>query len=75
MRGLDSAISEGAVILELSWTGTMTGPMESPAGEIPPTNKSFVNRGCQIVELEGDRSKAIRHYFDIATMMSQVGIA
>ena len=66
-------LSEGAVIFELNWTGTMTGPMETPDGEIPPTNKSFVNRGCQIVELEGDRAKAIRHYFDIATMMSQVG--
>ena len=68
-------LSDDAVILELRWTGTMTGAMDGPGGEIPPTNKSFVNRGCQVIELEGDRTKAIRHYFDIATMMRQVGIA
>ena len=68
-------LCEGTVIFELSWSGTMTGPMDSPDGEIPPTNKPFTNRGCWIVELEGDRSKAIRQYFDVLTMMKSVGIA
>ena len=68
-------VIDDGVVFELSWKGTMTGPMQGPDGEIPPTNESFVNRSVQIVELEGDRTKAIRHYFDIATMMRQVGIA
>jgi len=70
-----SCVSENTVILELSWTGTMTGPMESPTGEIPPTNKPFANRGCWLAEVDGERSKAIRQYFDVLTMMKSVGIA
>ncbi len=70
-----SFLSENTVIFELSWTGTMTGPLDSPTGEIPPTNKPFANRGCWLAELDGDRSKAIRQYFDVLTMMKSVGIA
>ena len=53
----------------------MTGALQSPDGEIPPTGKSMEVRACQVTELEGDKAKAIRHYFDLATMMQQLGLA
>ena len=66
---------EGGVVFELTWRGTHTGPMQGPNGEIPATGKSFEMRGCQVIEMDGDRAKVIRHYFDIGTMMSQLGLA
>ena len=68
-------VCEDTVIFELRWAGTMTGPMDSPTGEIPPTNQPFANRGCWLAEVDNDRTKAIRQYFDVLTMMKSVGIA
>lgn len=70
-----SFVCENTVIIELSWTGTITGTMDSPTGEIPPTNKLFANRGCWLVKLDGGRSKSIRQYFDVLKMIKSVGIA
>ena len=53
----------------------MTGPMESPTGEIPPTNMPFATPGGWLAEVDGEQSKAIRQYFDVLTMMKSVGIA
>jgi steroid delta-isomerase-like uncharacterized protein len=66
---------EGGAVFELTWRGTNTGPMQGPDGEIPATGKSFEMRGCQVIEMDGDKAKVIRHYFDIGTMMSQLGLA
>ena len=66
---------EGGTVFELTWRGTHTGPMQGPDGEIPATGKSFEMRGCQVIEMDGDRAKVIRHYFDICTMVSQLGLA
>ena len=65
---------DGGVVIELKWRGTQTGPMMGPEGEIPATGKSFEMRGCQVIEMDGDKAVAIRHYFDLATMMSQLGL-
>jgi hypothetical protein len=31
-------------------------------------------RACQIVELAAGKTRAVRHYFDLATIMRQLGI-
>ncbi len=66
---------EGGAVFGLTWRGTHTGPIAGPDGEIPASGKSFETRGCQVIEMDGDRAKVIRHYFDIGTMMSQLGLA
>jgi steroid delta-isomerase-like uncharacterized protein len=71
-----SAVSSGnTVILELTWHGTQTGPLQTPTGTLPPTGRSVEMRACQIVEVDGDQVKSMRHYFDMATMMRQLGHA
>lgn len=60
-------------ILELTWRGTQSGPLQTPAGEIAATGKKIEVRACQIVEVAGDKVKSIRHYFDMATMLQQIG--
>ena len=55
--------------------GTHTGPMQTPDGEIPATGKSIEFRSCRIVEIEGEKVKSIRQYFDMMTMLQQLGLA
>lgn len=62
------------VVLEMRWRGTHSGPLNLPTGKVNATNKSIDLRACQIVELKSGRTKAVRHYFDMATMMQQLGL-
>ena len=60
---------------EVIGRGTHTGPLQTPDGVIPATGKSFEIRSCRVVEIEGDKVKVIRNYFDGLTMMQQLGLA
>ena len=66
-------VSGNIAILELTWRGTQTGALQTPAGDIPPTGKTIEIRACWVVEVAGDKVKSIRHYFDMATMLQQIG--
>jgi steroid delta-isomerase-like uncharacterized protein len=72
----NSAFASGnTVVLELMWQGTHKGPLQMPKGPIPPTGKRIEIRACNVMELEGEKVKLQRQYFDIATMMQQLGLA
>lgn len=64
----------GGVVLELTWRGTNTGPLRLPSGEIPATGKGIEIRACQIIEIEEGKVKSMRHYFDMMTLMQQLGL-
>ncbi|HXW03926.1 MAG TPA: ester cyclase [Vicinamibacterales bacterium] len=67
--------SENIVTLELRWRGTHKGPLNLPSGKAEPTGKSIDIRACQIVEVVDGKTRSIRHYFDMATMLRQLGIS
>ena len=67
-------VTESGVVFELTWRGTNTGPMQGPDGEIPATGKSMEMRSCYVIEMEGDKAKVMKNYFDIGTMMAQLGL-
>ena len=70
------AISSGTtVVLELTWHGTHTGPLETPEGIVTATGKHIEIPACMVVEVGDGNVKSIRHYFDMATMMQQIGIS
>ena len=70
------AISSGTtVVLELTWHGTHTGPLQTPGGNIAATGKPIEIPACMIVEIGEGKAKSIRHYFDMATLMQQLGIS
>lgn len=70
-----NAIASGSsVTLEITWNGTHKGPLETPSGPVQPTGKSIAIRACMVVELEGERVKRERHYFDMATLLQQLGL-
>jgi steroid delta-isomerase-like uncharacterized protein len=67
--------SGSTVVLELIWRGTQSGPMNLEGRQIPPSGKKIEMRACQLIEVDGDKAKSLRHYFDIGTMLRQLGIA
>ncbi|HEY8257718.1 MAG TPA: ester cyclase [Gemmatimonadales bacterium] len=72
----NSAIATGnTVVLELTWKGTHTGPLETPDGTIAPTGKSIELRSCVVCELDGEKTRVQRQYFDMGTLLEQIGVA
>jgi steroid delta-isomerase-like uncharacterized protein len=66
-------ISGDTAVLELVWKGVHTGPLQMPTGTIPPSNKPIEMPACQVVKIEGGKVKSVNHYFDLATMLRQIG--
>ena len=66
--------SDRTVVLELTWNGTHKGPLQTPQGPIPATGKRIEIRSCFVTEIAGDKAKLQRHYFDMATMLQQLGV-
>ena len=72
---VNSAIASGNVVaLEVTWEGTHTGPMMTPNGEIPPTGKRQTTNAAWIVSFDGDKVRESHMYFDMMTMMQQLGL-
>jgi steroid delta-isomerase-like uncharacterized protein len=71
----DNVVASGTTVtLELTWRGNHTGPLETPNGTIPATGKPIEVRACIICQVEGDKAKLQRHYFDMATLLRQIGV-
>ena len=66
--------SDKTVVLELTWNGTHKGPLQTAQGPIAATGKRIEIRSCFVTEIAGDKAKLQRHYFDMATMLQQLGV-
>ena len=71
---LDEYVSDTTVVLELEWTGTHSGPLQTPNGNIPPTGKTIKVRACEVFQFTGEKILNARHYFDMATLLRQLGV-
>jgi len=65
---------EEGVVVEFRGRGTHTGPLASPAGDIPATGRSVDIPFCQVYRLKGGKIVSSHLYFDVATMMGQLGL-
>jgi steroid delta-isomerase-like uncharacterized protein len=71
----DNELTMGnTVVLELTWRGTHTGPLQTPRGDLAPTGKKIEVRACQVIEVAGDKAKMIRQYLDMAGLLKQLGV-
>jgi steroid delta-isomerase-like uncharacterized protein len=67
--------SGDTAVLEITWTGTQTGELLTPTGDkIPPTGKKVSIPAVQIVRTSGGKIAETKHYFDLMTMMAQLGV-
>lgn len=66
---------KNTVILELTWRGTQTGTLQAPGGTVAPTNRKIEMRAIQVVEVADGKTRSVRQYFDMATMLAQLGVS
>jgi len=69
-----STVASGdTAVLEVTWKGTHTGPLTTAAGTIPASGKSQETPAAVFYVFEGAKIKASRHYFDVMTLLKQIG--
>jgi len=59
--------------LEVTWTGTHTGPLETAEGTIPASGKRQETPAAIVLTFEGDKIKENKQYFDLMTLLKQIG--
>ena len=71
-----SSLARGNVVVqEIVWKGTHTGTLEGPAGPIRPSGKPISVPSVQIVTVQNGKIKTIRHYFNLLTLLQEIGAA
>ena len=72
---VDQAFASGdTVVIEITWMGTKTGPLQGPSGTIPATGKQQTARASWVLNFNGGKIKDSRHYFDMLSFMQQLGV-
>ena len=70
------SISSGVLVAaEGRMTGTHTGTLWTPSGDIPPTGKRVEVRWMAMFETAGDELISEHSYFDQVEFMAQLGLA
>jgi steroid delta-isomerase-like uncharacterized protein len=67
-------VSGNTAVLEITWKGTHSGPLNTGEREIPATGKKIELRAIQVVDVANDRVKSVRQYFDMGTLLDQIGV-
>jgi steroid delta-isomerase-like uncharacterized protein len=65
---------EDLAIAEIRWEGTHKGLLKGAFGEVPATGKRGVVDAVQVFRFDGDKIAEARHYFDLMTVLDQVGV-
>jgi steroid delta-isomerase-like uncharacterized protein len=66
--------SNDTAILEIVWKGVHTGPLQTPTGAIPASNKPIEVPACEFFRVEGGKVSGMTHYFDMLTLLNQIGV-
>ena len=74
-HSLRASVESGSgVATEWTATGTNSGPVASPAGEIPATGKAVQLRYGQFDRFENDRVRQTTFYWDNQDFLTQLGL-
>jgi len=69
-----SAVGSGNMAaLEVTWKGTHTGTLETAEGTIPASGKRQETPAAIVFTFEGGKIKEDRQYFDLMTLLKQIG--
>jgi steroid delta-isomerase-like uncharacterized protein len=69
-----SAVGSGNMVaLEVTWTGTHSGPLETAEGTIPASGKRQETPAAIVLTFEGGKIKEDKQYFDLMTLLKQIG--
>jgi steroid delta-isomerase-like uncharacterized protein len=69
-------VDDTTAATRLLFTGTHTGPLTTPAGEVPPTGKKVSVPMAVFTRQNEDGMNEVEHrYLDMASMAQQLGLA
>jgi steroid delta-isomerase-like uncharacterized protein len=72
---IDRTIESGdTVVVEFTGTGTQTGTLRAPGGDVPATGRSVTLNLCDVHDIRGDKIQSMRTYFDAASLLQQLGV-
>ena len=71
---VNQLVAGDCVVQEFVMTGTHTGTLASPDGDIPPTNRQASARGVQIQRIADDKVIEEHVYFDQLELLTQIGL-
>jgi len=71
---INSFDSGDQVVAEVEWEGTQSGPLDTPLGTIPPTNKHGTIQGVLIAKIKDGKIAEMRQYFDALSLMKQLNV-
>jgi steroid delta-isomerase-like uncharacterized protein len=72
---IDNVIAGGdQVAVQFRGTGTHTGTLRTPMGDIPATGKHVDLHLCDVHRIADGKIQASTAYFDAAAMMAQLGL-
>jgi len=66
--------TDDQVVNEFIARGTHTGPLRTPAGEIPPTGRSVDFVVCEVLRIRNGKVASLHNYQDAASLMRQLGL-
>jgi steroid delta-isomerase-like uncharacterized protein len=67
-------VSGNQALAEITWDGTFRGDMVTPGGTIPANGRRMEQLSTAFVyAVEGGKIKEIRHYFDVMSLLQQIG--
>src|SRR5215212_9286791 len=66
-------VGEDFAVTEFVGRGTHTGTLRTPAGEIPPTERTAEWPLCEVYQIRDGKIVRGRTYFDVATLMDELG--
>jgi steroid delta-isomerase-like uncharacterized protein len=72
---LETFTAGDKIFAEVEWEGTQSGPLEWPFGTIAPTNKRGLLKASMFATVKNDKVVELHHYFDVMTLMANLGIA
>jgi predicted ester cyclase len=68
-------VSEGNQLIgEGTFTGTHTGVMRLPAGDVPPTGRHVTIDYVAVQRVSDGKITYLRHYLDVMDLMTQLGL-
>jgi steroid delta-isomerase-like uncharacterized protein len=74
-KELTNQIASGdQVVCEFELRGTQDGPLQTPAGEIPPTGRAVHLFVIEVMTMRDGKLATLRNYSDTAALMLQLGI-
>jgi steroid delta-isomerase-like uncharacterized protein len=66
--------SGGRVVVEGIYSGTHTGPLATPQGEMPPAGRTLRLPVCFVFEVAAGRISSSHVYYDQMTFAAQLGL-